>query len=279
MTRLITTKTDLRAYVSEMKRHNRSIGFVPTMGALHDGHLALVRAAKTQNDSVIVSIFVNPLQFGENEDFTRYPKTLEADMARLEAEEVDVCYAPDATQLYPEGFDTTIHVAGASEGLCGAHRPGHFDGVATVVAKLFHQVMPDTAWFGEKDYQQLCVIRQMVRDLDMAVDIAAIPTVRETDGLAMSSRNRYLSQQEREIAPRLYETLGQTAKDIRQDREIKVALGTAKSQLIDYGFDKVDYLELRHAETWQPLDCYQAPARLLIAAWLGQTRLIDNIGV
>lgn len=262
-----------------LRMRARRVAFVPTMGALHEGHAALVREGLKMADAVVASVFVNPTQFGPNEDFSRYPRGLAADAALLEAEGAAILYAPDAPGMYPEGFATSIRVAGASEGLCGASRPGHFEGVATVVAKLLNRVRPDIALFGEKDYQQLAVIRRMVRDLDMGVEIRGVPTVREPDGLALSSRNRYLSPKERAAAPALHAALTQAARAIQTGEAVADALEHAKSALQDAGFTPVEYLELRDAESLAPLASLTRPARLLASARLGTTRLIDNIPV
>ncbi len=252
-------------------RDGRTLGLVPTMGALHAGHLALVARARAENEAVYVSIFVNPLQFGANEDLDAYPRQLERDMALLQDAGADIVYTPSADLMYPEGFTTNIHVAGLSDTLCGAARPGHFDGVATVVAKLIGQTQPKRAYFGEKDYQQLCMIRRMVRDLNLPTEIVAVPTLREADGLAMSSRNAYLSDAQRAIAPALYETLLACADGL--------ALPLAKARLLEKGFESVDYLALCQANTLMPLEAPEPRARLLAAAWLGKARLIDNIEV
>jgi pantoate--beta-alanine ligase len=226
---------------------------------------------------VVVSIFVNPTQFGPTEDFSRYPRTLETDLSLLKGQ-ADAVWAPDATTMYPNGFATSVHVAGVGDGLCGAHRPGHFDGVATVVAKLLSQVMPDIAWFGEKDYQQLCVIRRMVADLDLPVQIAGLPTVREADGLALSSRNRYLSEQERALAAGLHQGLQTVAKNVQQGGSLTETLEKQRNAWAANGW-QVEYLELCDSETLAPLLHYQPNSRLLAAARLGKTRLIDNIAV
>jgi len=249
------------------------------MGALHAGHLALVAAAQAQCQRVVVSIFVNPKQFGPREDFSAYPRPEADDLAKLAAANADLAYIPTPEEIYPEGFATTVGVVGVSEGLCGAHRPGHFDGVATVVAKLFTQVAPDVAFFGEKDYQQLLVVRRMARDLDLPVDIVGVPTVREPDGLALSSRNVYLSAEERRIAPNLHRLMREAAAAIAQGGTPGGILARAIMALGEAGL-MVEYLELRDAETLAPLTEPPArPARLLAAVHLGRTRLIDNLSV
>lgn len=268
-----------RALVS-LREQNRSLALVPTMGALHEGHLSLVRLAKSRCDEVMASIFVNPLQFGPKEDFARYPRNPAEDIAALEREGVSLVYAPEAGEMYPENFSTIVSVKGVSEGLEGAYRPGFFEGVATVVLKLLNQTMPDIAVFGEKDYQQLLVVRQLVRDLDLPVQIVGAPIVREKDGLAMSSRNRYLSAEERKAATRLFATLISLAQRIAMNRQnMQEDLEWGRKTLLEAGFTKIDYLEARAAVTLGPLQQPDQPARLLAAAWLGNTRLIDNVSV
>lgn len=269
----------LRRAVAGLRGAGESIAFVPTMGALHAGHVALVREGARVADHVVASIFVNPAQFGANEDLASYPRQEAADAARLEAEGCAILWAPDVPTMYPAGYATTIAVAGVSEGLCGAARPGHFDGVATVVAKLFNQVRPDVALFGEKDYQQLAVIRRMVADLDLPVRIIGVPTRRDADGLALSSRNSYLSSAERIAARALPRALVEAAQRIRDGGEVADALADASVKLSEAGFDPIDYLELRDAQTLEPVAELVRPARLLAAARLGRTRLIDNIAV
>jgi pantoate--beta-alanine ligase len=268
----------LRARVAEWRRAGERIGLVPTMGALHQGHRALMQAARRANRRVVVSIFVNPKQFGPREDFAAYPRPEAADRAVLQEEGVDVAFLPSVEAMYPAGFATTVSVAGISEGLCGAHRPGHFDGVATVVAKLLLQTAPDAAYFGEKDYQQLMVVKRLALDLDIPVEIVGVPTVREPDGLALSSRNVYLSPEERRIAPLLYRTLNDIAAAIAAGKEpTEAALDHGAAALSGSGF-RVEYLELRDAATLAPVSGPLArPARLLAAVHLGRTRLIDNI--
>jgi len=271
----------LRACVDGLKRGG-TVALVPTMGALHEGHLTLVRAAKAAAAHVAVSIFVNPRQFGANEDLASYPRQLAADSALLEAEGVSLLWAPDAAAMYPEGYATNISVAGVSEGLCGAARPGHFDGVATVVCKLFNQVRPDMAFFGEKDWQQLAVIRRMARDLDLTMPHAAaiigVPTVREADGLAMSSRNAYLSPAERAAAPVLPRAMQRAIEAVAGGRPVTEALAALEAALLGGGFSSVDYASLCDAGSLAPLAARgTAPARLLVAARIGRTRLIDNM--
>ncbi len=275
----ITQLTKLREQVATWRAAGDSIALVPTMGALHDGHLRLVAEAKKHAKRVVVSIFVNPTQFGPNEDFNRYPRPLEKDLSLLREVGADAAWLPTVEEMYPAGFSTNIHVGGVSEGLCGAARPGHFDGVAIVVAKLLLQVTPDVALFGEKDYQQLCVISQLVRDLNLAAKIIGVAIVREADGLALSSRNAYLTTEERAIAPQLHQQLQVAAKAIADGVTVANILAAGVQALQKAGFAKVDYFELRHAQSLAPLTAYQSPARLLVAAWLGKTRLIDNISL
>jgi pantoate--beta-alanine ligase len=276
----LTVTKDMEAFHRALlgpAREGKRLALVPTMGALHAGHLSLVEHAKTLADTVAMTIFVNPKQFGPNEDFAKYPRALENDINLAEKAGVEIIYAPDVDDLYPEGYSTSVSAGPLSTQLCGKFRPGHFDGVATVVSKLLLRAMPHVAVFGEKDYQQLCIIRRVVDDLDIAVDIVGAPTVRESDGLAMSSRNTYLTASERAIAPKLYDTLVNTGRDIIMGNITpKAAIADATKLLTALGF-KVDYLELRDSDTLSPMDDFEPPARLLVAAWLGKTRLIDNI--
>ncbi len=274
----------LRKSLAELRADGGSIGLVPTMGALHEGHLTLMRQAKAKCDHVVASIFVNPTQFGPNEDLDAYPRQLAEDSAMLEAEGVALLWAPTVDAMYPPGFVTNISVSTVSEGFCGASRPGHFDGVATVVCKLFNQVMPDMAFFGEKDFQQLAVIRAMARDLDLTrphVDnIVGVPTVREADGLAMSSRNRYLSPEHRAAATALPNGMKLAIAEIEAGQAPDAALDTLKRVLMESGFGSVDYAALADASSLELLDSTpHAPARLLVAARIGKTRLIDNMAV
>ena len=260
------------------------LALVPTMGALHEGHLSLMRAARTRAANVAVSIFVNPLQFGAGEDLDAYPRQLARDAEMLEREGVALLWAPPVAVMYPAGYATNVSVSGVSEGLCGAARPGHFDGVATVVGKLFNQVQPDLALFGEKDWQQLAVIRRMARDLDLTrphVDaIYGVPTMREPDGVAMSSRNGFLSAAERVQAAILPRAMHETIACIASGAPVGPALDDLREALVAGGFSSVDYAELREADSLFPLtELTTVPARLLVAARIGRTRLIDNMAV
>lgn len=255
------------------------IAMVPTMGALHEGHMALVREAGARADAVVVSIFVNPTQFGANEDLDAYPRQEAADAALLREAGVAVLWAPAVAEMYPSGFATSVHVAGVSEGLCGAARPGHFDGVATVVTKLLGQVRPDVALFGEKDFQQLAVIRRAVADLNLRVEIVGVPTERAPDGLALSSRNAYLSEAERAAAVALPRALRAAAEAMRAGTPVAAALAAAEAGLTAAGFTRIDYVALCDADSLRPVDSLVRPARLLAAVRLGATRLIDNIAV
>ncbi|MGK2873275.1 MAG: pantoate--beta-alanine ligase [Alphaproteobacteria bacterium] len=276
----VRTIPDLRAQVRAWRSQGLRIGFVPTMGALHDGHITLVRTAKQRCDKVVVSIFVNPTQFGPNEDFDAYPRNENADIAKLETAQADLVYLPTVDIMYPPGTATTVNVTGLTESLCGAARPGHFQGVTTVVTKLLLQVLPDAAFFGEKDYQQLKTITRMARDLDIPTDIVGVPTVREADSLALSSRNAYLSPAQRSQALALPRTLQAVAKRLCDGSDADAHLAWGRDELLRGGFDSVDYLELCDAEDLTPLTHVGArPARLIVAARIGKTRLLDNIAV
>ena len=271
----------LRETVAQWRAAGESIALVPTMGALHAGHIALVKAAQAHAKRVVVSIFVNPTQFGPNEDFSRYPRPLENDLSMLRDAGADAAWLPSLEEMYPAGFASSIHVAGVSDGMEGAARPGHFDGVATVVAKLLLQVAPDYALFGEKDYQQLCVVKAMVRDLDIPCHIIGMPTVREADGLALSSRNHYLTPAQRAVAPALHGELKSLATQLAMagKGDIQPLMDAAKANILAAGFESVDYLELRDASSLAPLTLLSSPARLIVAARLGSTRLLDNISI
>ncbi|MCO5081816.1 MAG: pantoate--beta-alanine ligase [Rhizobiaceae bacterium] len=273
------TVADLRAMVAEWRKAGARIAVVPTMGALHEGHLSLVRTALAQADRVVVTLFVNPKQFNSAADLSAYPRTEQSDAVKLLPLGAHLLYAPDGDQMYPDGFATTISVSGVSEGLCGACRPGHFDGVATVVAKLFLQTGADLAFFGEKDFQQLHVVRRMARDLDIPINIVPCPTVREPDGLAMSSRNLRLTIAERAVAPKLASALFEAAERIAVGACVDETLAETRSKIAAAGYARVEYLELRAEEDLAQIRTLDRPARLLAAAWLGETRLIDNARV
>jgi pantoate--beta-alanine ligase len=277
--RVVRSLGPLRAQVRAWRKAGDGIALVPTMGALHRGHLELVRLAKARCRRAVASIFVNPAQFAPHEDFARYPRDEAGDLAKLASEGCDLVWAPDRAEMYPEGFATRIVPDGAAEGLESDFRPHFFAGVATVCCKLFNQVAPDIAVFGEKDYQQLRVVHQMVRDLNLPMEIVALETVREADGLAMSSRNAYLSAEERRVAPLLHRTIAAIALAATERAGLAAAVAEGKAALEAAGF-KLDYLEVRDAETLRPAGADASrPLRVLIATWLGKTRLIDNVAV
>jgi len=259
--------------------HGRSIGFVPTMGALHDGHLSLIRRSKNENDITVASIFVNPLQFGQSEDFQQYPRDTDGDIAKLRKAEADVLFMPDASLIYPKGFMTHVEVGGLSEKLCGAFRPGHFKGVATIVMKLFNIVQPTRAYFGQKDFQQAVIIKKMAKDIDMPVDIVVCPTIREHDGLAMSSRNLYLSEEERKAAAVIYKCLTQTSETIKSGIiNIERVKGLMKEKLSEEPLVReIQYASAYNPETLEELNAVEKEALLAIAIKIGNTRLIDNM--
>lgn len=275
--RVIDQKEALRSEIDRARQAGRVIGFVPTMGALHEGHVSLVQAACRECDFVVVSIYVNPTQFGPNEDFNKYPRTLEADLAALANCQVDVVFAPTSREMYPDGFGTYVEPAGAALSLEGERRPGHFRGVATIVLKLFEQVRPDVAYFGRKDYQQSLVVRQMVRDLDLPVKIVVCPTVRESDGLALSSRNRYLSTDERRQATVLYRSL-QLAGELVDagERDAGVIVEQMRKLWGEQLLVAEDYIAVVDPDTLAPMERIEHPAVVAVAARLGTTRLIDN---
>lgn len=269
----------LRVAVAALRAKGGTVALVPTMGALHAGHMALVAEARARADHVVASIFVNPTQFGPDEDLSTYPRREAADARMLEEAGCAILWAPDAATMYPLGFASRLSVGGIAEGLDGAARPGHFGGVAIVVAKLLNQVRPDSALFGEKDYQQLCVIRRMVRDLDMGIEIVGVPTQRDADGLALSSRNAYLTDEERKAARALPRALGEAARALGEGEAVPEVLARAAARLAEAGFSPIDYVALCDAETLAPLAALDRPARLLAAARIGRTRLIDNLPV
>lgn len=269
---------EMRAIVKDWRKSDQRISLVPTMGALHEGHLSLVHTGKERTDKSVVSIFVNPAQFAPHEDFNTYPREEERDFAALRQANVDLVYAPDVKEIYPENHHTKVEVQGISQLLEGQFRPQFFIGVATVVAKLLVQVMPDVALFGEKDYQQLCVIRAMARDLDLPVDVLGGETIRESDGLAMSSRNAYLSNTERTLAPRLYHEITAVAAQVSAGADIDKVCAAASKGLSESGFKAIDYIVVKDADTLED-PTPGRPMRVLAAAWLGRTRLIDNIAV
>ncbi|CAA7611887.1 pantoate--beta-alanine ligase [Magnetospirillum sp. UT-4] len=276
---IVRTVAELRQRVKYWRDQGLSVAFVPTMGALHEGHLTLVRVGLELADRVVASVFVNPTQFGANEDLSKYPRQEAKDAELLAGAGCALMFAPGVEEMYPAGFATTVTVAGVSEGLCGTVRPGHFAGVATVVTKLLLQCLPDIALFGEKDWQQLAVIRRLACDLDIPARIVGVPTVREPDGVAMSSRNAYLSPEDRARAPALYAALQAVAAGLREGRGAAELCHRASADLLAAGFHAVDYVEVRDAATLAPVEHLAAPARILAAARLGGARLIDNIGV
>src|SRR5215831_8369039 len=274
------TISDLRRHIALWRKAEQRIGLVPTMGALHEGHMALVRAAQAECARVVTSIFVNPKQFSPSEDLGSYPRRERADLDMLRSAGVDLVFMPAVDEMYPPCFSTTVRVAGLSEGLCGGHRTGHFDGVATVVSKLLIQALPDAAYFGEKDYQQLMIVQRLVCDLDIPVRIVGVPTVREADGLALSSRNAYLSSEERRLAPALARVLRKIAIALTDDPTAVVReLACGSAALEKAGF-AVEYLEIREAETLVPVTTeITASSRVFAAARLGRSRLIDNMPI
>ena len=276
---ILRSLPDLRATTRPWQLAGKRIGVVPTMGALHDGHLSLVAEAKKHCDHVIVTIFVNPKQFNSQEDLENYPRTENDDARKLERFDVDAIYVPDGPQIYPEGFATTVSVAGLTDVMDGVHRPGHFDGVATVVTKLFTQTSATDAFFGEKDFQQLQVVTRMARDLDLPITVHGCPTIREIDGLAMSSRNLLLSDRARTTAPILFEEMEHIAQGLNAGQPFDGLHSAALTRLENSGFGDVEYLDLRAADDLTPLKGPTRPARLFAAVWLAGVRLIDNIAV
>lgn len=269
-----------RTTVRGIQRTGGTVGLVPTMGALHEGHFSLIRAAKARCTHVAVTVFVNPTQFGPAEDFTAYPRPLDADLRACESAGVDLVFTPTVETMYPSGVKTTVHMGGLTDVLCGPLRPGHFDGVATVVAKLFHILPADIAFFGEKDYQQLAVIRRMVRDLNIPIEIVGCPTVREPDGLAMSSRNVYLTPAQRTQATCLSRALFDAADRVQQgERTVPAILGELCGRILVAGPVTIEYIDLVDAETLERLRTVDRPARICLAVRIGSCRLIDNVGV
>lgn len=277
--RILETKAEIRQAIDKERAAGRSIGLVPTMGALHEGHLALVKAAVRGSDYVVVSIFVNPTQFGRGEDLDRYPRDLAGDALACEEAGADIVFAPETGEMYEERACTVVSVKDLTGGLCGAHREGHFDGVTTVVNKLFNVVAPDRAWFGRKDYQQLVVIGRMVRDLDMTVEVIGEPTVREEDGLALSSRNRYLSERERRVAPKLYQALLEGAEAAQEGATGAEVERIVAARVGEEPLFKLQYAAAVHPDTLVPLGDETGAMVVAAAAYLGDTRLIDNVAV
>ncbi len=279
MTPVLRTVAELRGVVRGWKAAGDMVGVVPTMGALHDGHLSLARRARKECDRVITTIFVNPKQFNNPEDLKQYPRSETADAALLATVPVDTIFAPQPEEVYPDGYMTTVSVGGVSEPLEGRMRPGHFDGVATVVTKLFGMTLADRGYFGQKDWQQLQVVQRLVRDLNLPVAVVGCETIREADGLAMSSRNLRLDSAARAKAPVLYAAITAAAEDIRAGQSDRMAIREAAEKVRAAGFERVEYIELRDAETLMPSDDSSRPRRMLAAAWTGGVRLIDHIPV
>lgn len=276
---VIKTRSELRKAVNNYRKNGKTIGFVPTMGALHDGHVSLVKIAKNKADIVVTSIFVNPVQFAPHEDFDKYPRNEQSDLEKLTASNVDIAYLPDRNEMYDDGAETRISVGSIGQKLEGVARPHFFDGVALVVTKLFMQVVPDIAVFGEKDYQQLAVIKKLVRELDIPVEILGAPICRESDGLAMSSRNVYLAEDKRKLAVNLYRILNEVKEKLRNGGDVTKTLLWGSEELLASGFEQVDYIELLHADKLIPMKILQNPARLLATARIAGIRLLDNIEV
>lgn len=274
---VIATPAEMSAWSEQARARGQRIAFVPTMGALHAGHVALLTEGRRSADRLVLSIFVNPTQFGPHEDLDRYPRDLPGDLAKSAAAGVDVAFVPQPAAMYPEGYQTTVRVAELERGMCGTGRPGHFAGVATVVCKLFNIVRPHVTVFGEKDFQQLAVIRRMVRDLDMPIEIVGLPTVREPDGLALSSRNRFLSPDDRGRALSISRALFAARARFQTGERDAATLAAEARRILEAAVDRIDYLDLRDAETLHPLTVVDRPAVLAIAAFVGQTRLIDNV--
>lgn len=276
---ILRRRAALAVEVAAWHRAGQTVGVVPTMGALHEGHLKLVRTARARTDRVIVTLFVNPRQFNSAADLAAYPRTEEADAALLAPLGADLLYVPDGAEIYPPGFATTVSVGGIGSGLCDAFRPGHFDGVATVVTKLLTQTRADAGFFGEKDFQQLTLVRRLAADLDLGTEIVGCPTVREADGLALSSRNRRLSPEDRARAAALPAAMAVAAAALAAGQPAATVLPGATAAILAGGFEQVEYLTLRRESDLEPIDVAGAPARLLAAAWIGGVRLIDNLPV
>lgn len=277
--KVVRTIAEMRDVIKAWRKADQTVGLVPTMGGLHDGHLSLVRRSNEQVDRTVATVFVNPTQFAPHEDFATYPRAEEADRKMLEDTGADLMFAPNVSEIYPDGHATRVEVQGIGQVLEGEFRPDFFTGVATVVSKLLLQALPDIAVFGEKDYQQLCVIKMMVRDLDIPVEIIGSETVREADGLAMSSRNRYLSDEERKAASELYATITKVAENVRNGESPASQRSWAEEKLTRAGFGAVDYVAVRDAQTLDAVIDASRPTRVLAAAYLGRTRLIDNVAV
>ena len=276
---IVRNLPDLRHTVRGWHAQGLRVAVVPTMGALHQGHLSLVHEARSRADRVIVTLFVNPKQFNNPADLAAYPRTEQADAAKLEGQGADILYVPDGDTMYPPGFATSVAVAGLSEGLCGASRPGHFTGMATVVTKLFTQTAADIALFGEKDFQQLRIVQRLARDLDLPIEVIGCTTVREPDGLALSSRNTRLGPTARQQAPALYAALQTAAAALAAGTPLEETLAAARTTMLQSGYETIDYLELRAADDLAPLEAPTRPSRLLVAAWIDGVRLIDNVEV
>ena len=276
---IVRTLAELRDITGTWRSRDETIGVVPTMGALHQGHLSLARAARDKCDRVIVTIFVNPMQFNDPDDLKNYPRTEDDDARKLESIGVDLIYVPAPDQIYPDGFATTVSVSGLTNMLCGEARPGHFDGVATVVSKLFLQTAADFAFFGEKDYQQLQIVRRMAADLNIPIEVIGCPTIREEDGLAMSSRNLLLSDRSRVYAPILAEVMEDLRAQLNTGAAMSEVGADARARILAAGFNGIDYLEMRDGDDLSLLDRAKPDARLFAAAWLAGVRLIDNIAI
>ena len=276
---VVRTIAELRQHTSRWHIEGQTIGLVPTMGALHDGHLSLIKIAQQKCNRVIATIFVNPRQFLPDEDFEEYPRDENRDIKKLVAMGVDLLFAPNASEMYQPDASTTVVISKLTDCLCATSRPGFFDGVGTVVTKLLIQALPDIAIFGEKDYQQLLIIKRLARDLDIPAQIIGAPTIREADGLAVSSRNVYLSQNNRETASYVFKILKKTATTIALGNDVLVACEEARSELILAGFSEIDYFEARHSKTLELIEKFETSGRLFAAVWLGSTRLIDNLEI